>query len=91
MRVPHDPHADLDYTVDWSDWLATGETISTSEWIIPAGLTAGVDSHDSTTAWCWVSGGTPGTPGTEYQITNRIVTTAGRGDDRSITLICRER
>lgn len=88
MRVTHDPDATLDYTVDWSAWLADDETISESAWVVPTGLTAGVDSHDDTTAWVWISGGTADT---DYTLTNRVTTSAGRTDDRSITLICRER
>lgn len=32
MTFTKDPHAVLDYTVDWTRWLA-GDTIATSAWL----------------------------------------------------------
>lgn len=83
-----DPDATLDYQIDWSSWLATGETISSSAWIVPDGLTEVSDSNTTTTATIWLSGGTDGE---SYRITNRVTTTAGRTDDRTITLLIRQR
>lgn len=88
MTIYHDPNAVLDYNVDWSDWLATGETISTSTWTVPAGLTKTTDSATSAVATAWI---TSGTAGVEYLVTNRIITSAGRTDDRSIRLSVKER
>ena len=34
-----DPDAVLDYGFDWSAWLEAGDTIVTSEWIVPEGIT----------------------------------------------------
>lgn len=81
----HDPDAKLDYTVDWSDWLAAGDEIATSSWIIPAGLTQASPSpsHDGSKATVWISGGTAGQV---YIVTNRITTTGGRTEDRSFAL-----
>lgn len=89
MRIyVHDPQAKLDYPVDWSTWLAGGETITASTWTVPAGITKDSDSFSDTAALAWLSGGTAGQ---DYTITNHIVTSAGREDDRSIILKCRER
>lgn len=76
-----DPNAVLDYVNDWSDWLGT-DTIVTSTWTPPTGIT--VDSHVSTdtSATVWLSGGTAGTT---YSVVNRIVTAAGRTEDRTLT------
>ena len=83
-----DPNADLDYTIDWAAWLAT-DTISTSTWSVAEG---DVTLHDAAVVGAltqvWATGGTAGTLA---RLTNRIVTTAGRTDDRTLTLILQER
>jgi hypothetical protein len=85
MRVTHDPNANLDYTVDWADWLVDGETISSSTWIVPTGLTAGVASHDTTTAWCWISGGTAGAD-SDYALSRPVHPASdSQSDDRGST------
>lgn len=80
-----DPGAKLDYQMDWSRWLSPAETIETSEWSVEPtpGLTIESESHTSTTATVWLSGGTARKT---YTVTNRIVTNAGREDERSFTL-----
>jgi hypothetical protein len=75
-----DPDAVLDYGFDWSDWLESAETIATSTWTVPAGITKDSDTKDNTTTTIWLSGGTEGA---SYKITNHIVTSEGREDDRS--------
>lgn len=93
-QYDHDPNAILDYNVDWGSgaapgpWLASGETISTSSWTIPSDLTLVTATKTDNQATAWISGGTAGVV---YRITNRIVTSATRQDDRSITLVCKER
>jgi len=82
-----DPDAVLDYQVDWSDWLDT-DTISTSTWTVPTGITKDSDTNTTTAATIWLSGGTAGT---SYNIVNHIVTAAGREDDRTIIIKVRER
>lgn len=82
-----DPGALLDYTRDWTAWLSAGETISTSQWIVPAGLTLENQTNTTTKATVWLSGGTVRTL---YQITNRITTNQGRTDDRSIWIYVTE-
>jgi hypothetical protein len=83
-----DPDAVLDYGWDWSDWLTDSETISASEWIVDAGLTEQSNTHDDTTATVWLVGGAVGAT---YGATNRITTTAGRTDDRTISIFIQER
>jgi len=78
-----DPQANLDYQVDWSDWLGSTDTISTSTWTVPDGIVEESDSNTTTTATIWVSGGTLGET---YDLVNHIVTTEGREDDRTIHL-----
>lgn len=79
-----DPNAVLDYSIDWSDWLDT-DTISTSTWTVPTGLTKGTDTTSTTVTTVWLSGGTAGTT---YEILNRITTAGGRTQDKTVKLIC---
>lgn len=81
---PKDPDDVVDYSVDWTDWLA-GDTIATSVWVVPTGITKDSDTNDTTSATIWLSGGTEGD---DYQLTNRITTAAGRTKDKSFTITC---
>lgn len=83
-----DPDAILDFSIDWSNWLATGETISTSTWNVPTGITKDSDTNTSTVTTIWLSGGTVGTT---YEIVNHIATDAGREDDRTIKISVAQR
>jgi hypothetical protein len=83
-----DPNAVLDYVVDWSEWLAASETISTSTFTVAAGITKDSESNTTTTAKVWLSGGTIGTT---YRISNRITTNQSRTDDRSFDIRVEER
>lgn len=83
-----DPGAVLDYGFDWSDWLGTTETISTSTWTIPTGITKISDSKTDTLTIIWISGGTHGT---NYPIVNHIRTNANREDERTHILKVRNR
>jgi hypothetical protein len=77
-----DVDAVLDYGVDWSNWLESGDTISSSTWTItPSSITTDSTENTTTQAKIWLSGGTVGTT---YTATNRIVTNEGRTQDQSI-------
>jgi hypothetical protein len=87
--VEKDPDAVLDWERDWGPWLADlGDTIQSSTWIVPAGITKTSESNTTTTATVWLSGGTAGL---RYTVTNRIVTAGGRTDDRSMVVFVNER
>lgn len=83
-----DPSAVLDYRIDWSGWLAASETISTSTWTPESGITVDNETETTNTATVWLSGGTAGV---EYTLTNRITTNQGRTDERSITILVKDR
>lgn len=83
-----DPDAVLDWTFDWQHWLQLGETIATSTFIVSPGITVDSSSSTATNSTVWLSGGSPGQP---YRVTNRVVTSQGRTDDRSITIRCKDR
>ena len=82
-----DPDEVLDYTVDWVAWL-DDDTITSSSWTVPAGVTQESSNFTSTTATVWVSGGTDGT---DYRCTNTVTTTAGRTAQRVIVIRLGER
>jgi len=82
-----DPAEVLDYTIDWATLLA-GDTISTSEWTVPTGITQDSESETTTLAIIWVSGGTVDK---QYTLTNTIVTAGGRTRVRSIAINMIER
>lgn len=81
----HDPSAVLDYAIDWTAWLAEGETITDSTWTVPSGITETTPSPsiDGGVTTIWLAGGTVGTI---YTVTNHITTSHGRQDDRSFEL-----
>lgn len=87
-----DPEAVLDYTFDWNDatdpWLATGETISSYTVTVPTGITKDSDSQADGVVTYWLSGGTAGT---NYRVECKIVTSAGRTDERSMWIKVVER
>lgn len=87
MIFVKDPNAVLDYYVDWTRWL-NGDTIATSVWTVAAGLTIANDTHTTTAAIVWLSGGTVSET---YKVTNRITTTGGRTEDRSFDVKIAER
>ena len=84
----HDPDAVLDYPVDWSDWLPEGDTIESATVTAEVGVTVGTVDVTSPVVTAWISGGTVGAT---YDVTYHIVTAEGREDDRSITLVVKER
>lgn len=100
-KFTKDPNAVLDFKFDWkpltngtpggeSDWLATGETISSKTITASSGIT--VDSSSltdtNTSVTVWLSGGTAGAT---YTVACKIVTNAGRTDERSIEIKVEQR
>lgn len=83
-----DPDANLDYSFDWTSWMPYGDSISSLAWTIPTGLTQTASSSTSTTATVWLSGGAVGQ---SYQIRCKITTASGRVDERTVTIIVRQR
>ena len=80
--------ARLDYGLDWSDFLAGGDTIASSNWTSnhPLLVVSGADVAASVTT-VFLSGGIPGR---WYAVDNTIVTAAGRRETRSCRLFVRE-
>jgi len=76
-----DPSAVLDYVFDWTEWLATGESISSYTITADTGITVETDSEASGKVTVWLSGGTAGI---NYKVACKITTSAGRTDERTI-------
>lgn len=83
-----DPEAVLDYSVDWSRLLGDVDTITALTVTPEEGVTVDSSSFTDTTTTAWISGGTAGE---EYGVTFSITTAGGRTDERTITLIVRQR
>lgn len=83
-----DPNAVLDFEFDWSAWLAVGETISSHTITVTGGIVKDSSSNSTTAVVAWISGGTDGATAT---VACRIVTSASRTDERTITLVVAER
>lgn len=82
MAIKKDPDATLDYTVDWSDWLAPlADVIVSVQWVPSAGIVVESFSNSSATATVFVSGGV--VDADEF-VTCHITTAGGRTDDRTI-------
>jgi hypothetical protein len=81
----------LDYVIDWSDWLAEGDSIS-SQTITVTGTDAVLDafqnSHDGTASTIWLRNGTAG--GT-YVVSCRVTTgsTPARIGERAFEIVIR--
>lgn len=83
-----DPNETLDYSVNWSRWLGE-DTISSSTWVdVTSGIIVASSSNTTTAATVWLSGGTAGS---QYSLTNRIVTAGGRTADRTRTVSVQDR
>lgn len=83
-----DPESTTDFpgAFNWAVQL-NGDTISSSTFSLPDGLTSVSTSNTDTAANIFVSGGSPGGV---YRITNRIVTDGGRTWDKTIYVLVQE-
>lgn len=77
-----DPDEVLDYRLNWSARLA-GDTIVSSTWTVPSGITKDSDENTTTATTIWLSGGTLKA---NYALMNRIVTAAGRTMDQTVEI-----
>lgn len=87
-----DPAARLDYTWDWTDWLAdVDDTIISATVTVPAGLTAAgaVTVNQAATAVTQRIAG--GTLDAGYTVVCQIITVGGLIDERKIDLTINER
>lgn len=75
----------LDYVFDWSNELASGETISTVDYVVESGLTeeSADNTNTTTTSTVWVSGGTAGV---DYTVSCTMVSDQGRNFEDSMII-----
>jgi hypothetical protein len=93
--IVKDPESTLDYSINWEDWLDTGDTITGSNWTIET-IAGDTDPVLRTTdgfvgtglTTIWVSGGTAGN---NYRITNTITTDNGLTDERYFRVFVKDR
>lgn len=83
-----DPAGIIDYTVRWTSWLPGGDTISSSSWLIPAGIVNVSETNDTTDAVIFLASGTVGVI---YEVTNRIITAGGRQNDQTISILIEDK
>lgn len=89
-----DPNATMDYAIDLASgglndgsstdpgWLQ-GDTINSVVWTAATGITVSTSSNTNTVATVWLTGGTAGT---DYLVTARVTTAAGRIEDWSLLI-----
>lgn len=83
-----DPSAVLDWTFDWSNWLAAAETITDHTITADTGITVDSSTEDAGVVTVWLSGGTARI---DYRVSCLITTSAGRTDERSIMIQVEDR
>ena len=84
-----DPDERLDYKIDWTKLLPSGDTIVASSWeTYDPKIVAEDGQFDDTSATIWVRSGEVGA---EYLVTNHIETLGGRKEDQSIKVKIKEK
>jgi len=83
-----DPAGIIDYTIRWSSWLPSGDTVLSSTWTVPTGLVKISEANTITDAIIFLASGTLGQI---YEVTNRIVTAGGRQNDQTISILIEEK
>ena len=95
LVIDKDPEAQMIYTLNWSDWLETGDTVVNAEWTAAArrndptplviettGISSGTDTYVE------LSGGQADKT---YVVTVKITTSNGIIDRRNFRINCVER
>jgi hypothetical protein len=81
------PGENTDYDFDWTDWMPSGDSISTVVVTADAGITLGTNTQTALVVKQFISGGTDGV---DYKVTCRITTAQGRVHQEEITIHVRE-
>lgn len=87
-----DPAALVDYGVDWSAGYLTGQTITASNWAVTPGGNGSISIEAQSIGPARTSatlGG--GQAGCVYRVTNRIGTSDGRSDERTLVIRVEDR
>lgn len=87
-----DPGASIDYAVDWSAGYLAGQVITTSLWQVePAesgGVVVAAGSAMPGKTQATIAGGVAGRV---YRVTNRVIFSDGRNDERTLVVRVEER
>lgn len=76
--------ATLDYSTDWTKWLATvDDTIASHGVSVGPGITLESDSRNGAVVTAWIAGGVVGKT---YSVVFEIATTGGRTERRTINI-----
>lgn len=91
-----DPGARIDYTVDWAAGYLAGDTIATSTWTVAPEEPDGIAVAEATQGAGQAAGRaaatlTGGIAGHVYRVTNRVVLTSGRSEERTLVIRVDER
>ena len=95
LYIDKDPESTLQYTMDWTNWLATGETVSTSDFTVDAisgdsdALTvSGTSITDNKKCNVTLTGGTAGNI---YTVRNTITTSDSQTERKFFRIVCEAR
>lgn len=88
VYIEKDPYAVLDYSLDFTNWMPDGDTITSISITPDAGITVDSTSNTDYIATAFISGGTAGNI---YNIEFKIVTTGGLQDSRNFRIKVLER
>ncbi|UTW56183.1 hypothetical protein [Kordiimonas sp. SCSIO 12610] len=82
-----DPSSEVDFSVDWSDWLVDGEAITSTAWAVAPveenGLILGVNVDNGNARGVYTSGGVRGH---RYRLSCLIGTSDNRTAERSLSI-----
>lgn len=81
------PSAILDFGFNWAEWLGS-DTIATSNWTADAGVTPGAGAKTASLTYVII---TAGAVAGVYDVTNSIVTSAGKADSRTFRIVVVQR
>lgn len=77
----------LDYTVDWGNWLPSGDTVVSSHWsVTPTGLSVTSGAHTASglhTGWISPSAGNTGV---DYLLVSKIFTSDTRENKQKLRI-----
>lgn len=88
VYIEKDPYAVLDYTLDWTNWMPDGDTITSVAVTADSGITIDSTSNTDYIVTAYISGGTAGTI---YNVEYKIDTTNGLKDSRNFRIKVLER
>ena len=70
-KISKDSESVLDFSIDLTALLQETETIQTSNWSVPSGLTEITNTHNDEITTIWLSGGTLNNT---YEVKNTVTT-----------------